>query len=92
MGVTLDFCHATATGVTQNLLEKYHKRLFNVHMSNRAHKPYYKETPQLKDFIEKLSRYLYKRSITLELSRKCTLPEIRSTKAVLETVISKIGL
>jgi len=40
MGFTLDFCHGEATGQTFTLLEKYHTRLCNVHMSNRAHKPF----------------------------------------------------
>ncbi|MCW4009400.1 MAG: sugar phosphate isomerase/epimerase [Candidatus Bathyarchaeota archaeon] len=87
IAVTLDFCHATATGVTQSLLETYHKRLCNVHMSNRAHKPCLEETSQLKDFITKLSKYRYTGPVTLELNRKCTLAEISSTKAVLEAVM-----
>jgi sugar phosphate isomerase/epimerase len=84
MGVTLDFCHSTATGVTQSLLETYHKRLCNVHMSNRAHKPFMEETPNLKDLTAKLQRYQYTGPLTLELSRKSTEEEILKTKVVLE--------
>ena len=87
MGVTLDFCHATAAGTTQSLLEKYHKRLCNVHLSNRAHKPFIEETPNLKDFIAKLQQYKYRGPVTLELNRKCTIQEILKTKAVVEKVL-----
>ena len=87
MGVTLDFCHATAAGTTQSLLEKYHTRLCNVHMSNRAHKPFTEETSNLKDFIAKLQQYKYRGPVTLELNRKCTTQEILKTKAVVEKVL-----
>ncbi len=35
MGITLDFCHALETKQTADLLEKYHKRLCNVHMAEQ---------------------------------------------------------
>ena len=90
MGVTLDFCHATAAGTTQSLLEKYNTRLCNIHLSNRAHKPFTEETPNLKDFIAKLQHYKYEGPVTLELNRKCTTKEILQTKAIVEKVLGEI--
>jgi sugar phosphate isomerase/epimerase len=87
MGFTLDFCHAEATGQTFALLEKYHERLCNVHMSNRAHKPFETATPTLTDFMTKLREYSYEGPITLELSRKCTTTEILRTKAMFEEML-----
>jgi sugar phosphate isomerase/epimerase len=90
MGVTLDFCHSTGAGATQSLLEKYHTRLCNIHLSNRAHKPFIEETPNLTDFIAKLQQYMYNGPVTLELNRKCTTHEILKTKAVVEKVLSGV--
>jgi sugar phosphate isomerase/epimerase len=87
MGVTLDFCHAEATGQTLSLLEKYSDRLCNVHLSNRAHRPFTEETPKLCTFMKKLHEYGYKGPVTLELSSKCTNEEILKTKAIIEKVI-----
>ncbi len=56
MGITLDFCHAEATGQTVSLLEKYRNRLCNIHMSNRAHRPFDMETPNLNYFLTETSR------------------------------------
>jgi sugar phosphate isomerase/epimerase len=88
MGITIDFCHALATGVVQSLLETYHDQLCNVHMSNRAHKPFSEETSDLADFIARLKHYRYEGPVTLELSRKCKIEEILMTKAVLERALS----
>jgi sugar phosphate isomerase/epimerase len=88
MGFTLDFCHAEATGQTFNLLEKYHERLCNVHMSNRAHKPFDSETNSLNAFVTKLREHNYAGPITVELSSKCTAEEILKTKHVLEKIVS----
>jgi sugar phosphate isomerase/epimerase len=87
MGFTLDFCHAEATGQTAELLDKYHGRLCNVHLSNRAHKPFMEPTERLLFLIEKLREYGYAGPLTLELSRKCTLEQIAQTKKVVETVL-----
>ena len=89
MGFTLDFCHAEATGQTFSLLEKYHKRLCNVHMSNRAHQPFTAVTPNLTAFITKLQEYHYSGPVTLELNQKCTNEEILKTKMVLEKLLSR---
>ena len=89
MGVTLDFCHAEATGVTFDLLEKYNKRLLNVHLSNRAHKPFNEESSRLNAFVEKMREYGYDGPLTLELSSKCSIKEIAKTKKVLEEAIRR---
>jgi sugar phosphate isomerase/epimerase len=89
MGFTLDFCHGEATGQTFNLLEKYHERLCNVHMSNRAHRPFSSETGNLNSLMEALVDFEYAGPITLELSRKCTTEQILSTKSVLERILNR---
>lgn len=87
MGVTLDFCHAEATGQTFQLLEKYKNKLCNIHISDRAHKPFIQETPNLVMFLTKLRQYEYPGPLTMELNRKCTFEEIQGTKAVLEKLL-----
>jgi sugar phosphate isomerase/epimerase len=87
MGITLDFCHAEATGQTQELIEKFHEKICNVHISDRAHRPFNSETTSLKEFIARLRFYDYKGPLTIELSPKCTIKEIRSTKAILEKLV-----
>ena len=89
MGVTLDFCHAEATGQTMSLLEKYKNKLCNIHISNRAHRPFDTETPKLKAFLTKLQECGYSGPLTMELSRKCTIEQILETKAVLEKILAK---
>jgi sugar phosphate isomerase/epimerase len=89
MGMTLDFCHAEATGQTLSLLEKYKKRLCNVHISNRAHKPFDAETSNLNSFLAKLQEYEYGGPLTMELNSKCTTEEILKTKAILEKILGR---
>ena len=89
MGFTLDFCHAEATRQTFSLLEKYHDRLCNVHMSNRAHRPFESETPSLTALMKKLREYGYAGPLTLELSRKCSIEQILKTKSALERILNR---
>ena len=89
MGVTLDFCHAEASGQTLSLLEKYKNRLCNVHISNRAHRPFDAETTNLKAFLTKLQEYRYSGPLTMELNRKCTTKQILETKAIIEKILSE---
>jgi len=91
IGFTLDFCHAEATGQTAALLEKYNGRLLNIHLSNRAHKPFDSPTPRLCSLIEKLCEYGFAGPVTLELSRKCTMPQILMTKHVVEGVLNEFA-
>ena len=92
MGFTLDFCHAEDTGQTIDLLEKYHKCLCTIHMSNRAHKPFDSETPRLSAFMAKLRECAYAGPLTLELSRKCTTEQILKTKRVIEGILNSRSL
>jgi sugar phosphate isomerase/epimerase len=89
IGVTLDFCHAEATGQTLSLLENYGSKLCNVHISNRSHKPFDAETFTLRAFLTKLEECGYSGPLTMELSRKCTSEQILKTKAILENVLNK---
>jgi sugar phosphate isomerase/epimerase len=86
MGFTLDFCHALETKETTNLLEKYHKRLCNIHMANKAHEPFTQENPELATFLSKLREYSYTGPLTLELSHKTSTQEILKTKALFEKI------
>jgi sugar phosphate isomerase/epimerase len=88
MGVTLDFCHAEASGQTVNLLEKYGKKLLNVHLSNRAHKPFDVETPNLNTFLMKLQNCGYRGPLTIELNSKCTIEEVLRTKMIIQRILN----
>ena len=90
MGITLDFGHAEASVQTLGLLEKYKNRLRNVHISNRAHKPFDAETPNLKAFLTELQEYGYSGPLTIELSSRCTTEQILETKAILEKILSRV--
>lgn len=87
MGFTLDFCHAEATGQTAALLEKYHKRLCNIHLANRAHKPFESPTLSLIGLVQMLQTYGYAGPLSLELSKKCPVEAIIETKRVVEEVL-----
>ena len=89
MGITLDLGHTETSGQTLSLLEKYKNRLCNIHISNRAHKPFDAETPKLKTFLTKLQEYGYSGPITIELSSRCTTEQILETKTVTEKILNK---
>ena len=89
MGITLDFGHAEASGQTLSLLEKYRKRLFNIHLSHRAHRPFDMETSNLNFFLTKLREYGYSGPLTIELNSRCTTEKILETKTILEKILSK---
>ena len=55
MGITFDLCHALETKEVDNLLEAYGRRVCNVHMANKAHKPFTEEAPELIEFLTKLN-------------------------------------
>jgi sugar phosphate isomerase/epimerase len=82
MGITLDFCHALETKEADTLLEKYHERICNIHMANKAHEPFTQETAELTSFLAKLHGYGYEGPITLELKQKTPIEEILKTKAL----------
>lgn len=89
MGITFDFCHALETKQTDNLLEKYGRRVCNVHMANKSHKPFTKETPELTAFLNTLHRFGYRGPITLEIEHKTSIEEIAKTKAFFHNVLEK---
>ncbi len=92
VGLTLDLSHSTASGTTFALLEKYHNRLCNIHMSNRTHKAFIEENADLMNFLSKLREYNYDGLITLELSRKSKTNDILQTKSVIENALKKTDL
>jgi len=89
MGITFDLCHALETKEVDNLLEAYGRRVCNVHMANKAHVPFIKETPQLTAFLTKLHEYGYDGPITLELEHKTAMEEIAKSKALFEKLLKK---
>jgi sugar phosphate isomerase/epimerase len=89
MGITFDLCHALETKETENLLEHFGERICNVHMANKAHKPFTRETPELTGFFYKLKGYGYAGPITLELERKTPIKEIAKSKAFFEKILRK---
>jgi sugar phosphate isomerase/epimerase len=89
MGITFDFCHALETKQTANLIEKYGKRVCNVHMANKAHKPFTQESPELTSFLTKLHEYDYEGPITLELEHKTPIEDIVKTKVLFEKLLKE---
>lgn len=88
IGITVDTSHAFATGVVDSLLEKYHTRLSNIHLSRRRHGYFDEQEPCLVDFIKKLYQYGYEGPLTIELSRRCSIKDIAKTKAILKKTMS----
>ena len=87
MGITFDLCHALETKQTESLLEKYGRRICNVHMANKAHKPFTKETPELDNFLTKLHDYGYAGPITLEIAHGTPMEDIVKTKALFDKLL-----
>ncbi len=89
MGITFDLCHALETKEVENLLDAYVKRVCNVHMANKSHRPFTKETPELTAFLSRLHDYGYDGPITLELEHSTTMEEIAKSKAFFEILLKK---
>jgi sugar phosphate isomerase/epimerase len=87
MGITFDLCHALETKQTDNLLEKYGTRVCNVHMANKAHKPFLQETPELREFLTKLHEFGYSGPITLEIQHGASIEEVRESKVLFERLL-----
>jgi sugar phosphate isomerase/epimerase len=87
MGITIDFCHALETKTAAELLEKYGGRLSNVHMANKAHKPFTEPKPELTSFLSKLHDYGYTGPITLELAHNTSMEEIAKSKALFDELL-----
>jgi sugar phosphate isomerase/epimerase len=89
MGITLDLCHALETKQTINLLEKYGKLVCNVHMANKSHKPFTRQTEELRTFLTKLYEYEYQGPVTLELKQKTAVEEILKSKKLFENLLKE---
>jgi sugar phosphate isomerase/epimerase len=89
MGVTIDLCHALETKTTDSLLDKYDRRVCNVHMAKKAHKPFTEPDPELTQFLSKLLEYGYNGPITLELAHNTPMEEIAKSKALFDKLLEK---
>jgi sugar phosphate isomerase/epimerase len=87
MGITFDFCHALETKQTDNLLEKYGRRICNVHMANKAHKPFKQETPELNAFLTELHEFGYSGPITLEIQNRASIEDVCESKVLFERLL-----
>jgi sugar phosphate isomerase/epimerase len=88
-GITFDFCHAQETKETDSLLEKYGRRVCNVHMANKAHKPFTEPKPELVAFLTRLHEYGYDGPITLELAHNTSIEEIEKCKLLFDKLLEK---
>ncbi len=89
MGITFDLCHALESKETDNLLEKYGKRVCNVHMANKSHEPFTEPKPELTNFLSKLHGYSYDGPITLELDHKTTVEVIAKSKVLFDKLLKE---
>ena len=89
MGITIDFCHALETKQTDSLLEKYGKRICNVHMANKSHQPFTETNQELTSFLTKLHDYGYDGPITLELEHKTPIEQIEKSKALFDKLLKE---
>ena len=87
MGITFDFCHALETRQVDNLLDKYGKRVCNVHMANKAHKPFTHPKPELIAFLRRLHEFSYEGPITLELAHNTSMEEIKKCKMLFDSLL-----
>ncbi len=91
MGITFDFCHALETKQVDNLLDKYGERVCNVHMANKAHKPFTEPKPELIAFLTRLHEYGYEGPITLELAHDTSLEEIGKCKTLFDKLLKNFS-
>ncbi len=89
VGITFDFCHALETKEVNDLLEAYGKRVFNVHMANKSHRPFLEKAPELTNFLSALSSFGYYGPITLELNHSTSDEEIAKTKALFDKMLEE---
>jgi sugar phosphate isomerase/epimerase len=89
MGITFDFCHALETKQVDNLLDKYGERICNVHMADKAHKPFTEPKPELTAFLKRLNDFAYSGPITLELAHNTSIKEIEKCKALFDSLLEE---
>ena len=87
LGITFDFCHALETRQVDNLLDKYGGRVCNVHMANKAHKPFTEAKPELLAFLTRLHEYSYSGPITLELAHNTSMEEIEKCRVLFDRLL-----
>jgi sugar phosphate isomerase/epimerase len=90
MGITFDLCHALETKEVDNLLEKYGRRVCNIHMADKAHKPFTEPKAELLAFLRKLHGYGYDGPITLELVHDTRMEEIARSKALFDRLLKEL--
>jgi sugar phosphate isomerase/epimerase len=89
MGITFDLCHALETKQTESLLDNYGKRVCNVHMADKTHKPFTQPRPELTNFLGRLNEYGYDGPITLELSHNTSIEDIGKSKALFDRLLKE---
>ena len=89
MGITFDLCHALETKVVDELLDKYGRRIFNVHMANKSHHPFTEKKLELTHFLSALHQYAYNGPITLELENKTSMEDLAITKAFFDKLLKE---
>jgi len=89
MGITFDLCHALETKEVDSLLEAFGRRVCNVHMADKGHRPFMSETPELTHLLSELQGYGYVGPITLELNHKTSMEEITKTRALFDKLLKK---
>ena len=89
MGITFDLCHALESKETDSLLEKYGRRICNVHMANKSHQPFTEPKPELTSFLTKLRDYEYDGPITLELEHSTPIEQIARSKTLFDNLLKE---
>ena len=89
IGITFDLCHALETKETDNLLDKYGDRVCNVHMADKAHKPFTETKPELALFLKRLHYFEYDGPITFEIAHGTSIDEIAKSKALFDKLLSQ---
>ena len=89
MRFTFDFCHALETNVVDELLDAYGRRVCNVHVADRGHKPFFERKTELTDFLSALHGFGYEGPVTLELSHKTALEDVERTRVFFEDLLKE---
>ncbi len=89
MGITFDLCHALESKETDSILEKYGRRICNVHMANKSHQPFTEPKPELTSFLTKLRDYEYDGPITLELEHSTPIEQIARSKTLFDNLLKE---
>jgi sugar phosphate isomerase/epimerase len=87
MGITFDLCHALESKETDN----YGRRVCNVHMASKSHKPFTEPKLELLNFLTKLHGYGYDGPITLEITHKASIEEIAKSKDLFDSLLKNFG-